>query len=88
MLDFIKRNTPAIAGLFITELRDKEDGRAFYEIEAVNGKILLRGDCKISLATAYGRYLRDCRGADLLRWQTKQSPRQRAPAGVKNKARH
>lgn len=65
MLDFIKRNTPAIAGLFITELRDKEDGRAFYEIEAVNGKILLRGDCKISLATAYGRYLRDCCGADL-----------------------
>ncbi len=59
MLNLIKRNTPEIADRFELEIIDRRDGKGVYEIEGVNGKIVLRGDCKISLAMAYYRYLRD-----------------------------
>ncbi|HOU10716.1 MAG TPA: alpha-N-acetylglucosaminidase TIM-barrel domain-containing protein [Clostridiales bacterium] len=62
MLDIIKRNTPAIAGAFVCETIPKADGLETYEIEALNGKIVLRGDSALTLAMAYGRYLKDCCG--------------------------
>lgn len=65
MHDLIKRNTPGIALAFITELIDKIDGKGVYEIEAFNGKIMLRGDCTISIAMAYYRYLREYCGVNL-----------------------
>jgi len=55
----IKRNTPAIALMFLTELTEKRNGKGYYEISAHNKKILLRGDCTISLAMAYYRYLKE-----------------------------
>ncbi len=65
MHDLIKRNTPGIALSFITELIEKKDGKGTYEIEAGNGKIILRGDCTISLAMAYYRYLKEYCGVNL-----------------------
>ena len=65
MHDLIKRNTPAIALSFVTELIEKAEGKGIYEIEAVNGKIVLRGDCTISIAMAYYRYLKEYCGVNL-----------------------
>ncbi|NLX92883.1 MAG: alpha-N-acetylglucosaminidase [Clostridiales bacterium] len=59
MHDLIKRNTPGISLAFTTEIIEKSDGKNTYEIEAQNGKIVLRGDCTISIAMAYYRYLRE-----------------------------
>lgn len=65
MQELIKRNTPEIADRFALEIEDRRDGKSFYEIEACDDKIVLRGDCKISLAMAYYRYLKDCCGVNL-----------------------
>lgn len=65
MQELIKRNTPEIADRFALEIEDRRDGKSFYEIEACGDKIVLRGDCKISLAMAYYRYLKDCCGVNL-----------------------
>ena len=65
MQELIKRNTPEIADRFVLEIEDRRDGKSFYEIEACGDKIVLRGDCKISLAMAYYRYLKDCCGVNL-----------------------
>ena len=65
MHDLIKRNTPGIALAFLTELIEPENGKGIYEIEAINGKIMLRGDCTISLAMAYYRYLKEFCGVNL-----------------------
>ena len=65
MQELIKRNTPEIADRFALEIEDRREGKSFYEIEACGDKIVLRGDCKISLAMAYYRYLKDCCGVNL-----------------------
>lgn len=65
MLDLIKRNTPEIASLFVTEVIEKHEGLSLYEIEAINDKVILRGDCTISLAMAYYRYLKDYCGVNM-----------------------
>ena len=65
MQELIKRNTPEIADRFALEIEDRREGKSFYEIEARDGKIVLRGDCKISLAMAYYRYLNDCCNVNL-----------------------
>ncbi len=65
MLNLIKRNTPDIADKFELEIIDRREGKGTYEIEALNEKIVLRGDCKISLAMAYYRYLKDNCGVNL-----------------------
>lgn len=65
MQELIKRNTPEIADRFALEIEDRREGKSFYEIEARDGKIVLRGDCKISLAMAYYRYLKDCCNVNL-----------------------
>ena len=59
MRDLIKRNTPAIALMFKTELSQNDENTSFYEICADKGKILLTGDSTISLAMAYYRYLKE-----------------------------
>ena len=70
MQELIKRNTPEIADRFALEIEDRREGKSFYEIEACGDKIVLRGDCKISLAMAYYRYLKDCCGVNLAHcWQ-------------------
>ena len=58
MLNLIKRNTPDIADCFILETAEKKNGKSFYEISTLNGKILIKGDCKISLAMGYYNYLK------------------------------
>ena len=55
MQELIKRNTPEISDRFALEIEDRREGKSFYEIEACGDKIVLRGDCKISLAMAYYR---------------------------------
>ena len=65
MQELIKRNTPEIADRFALEIEDRREGKSFYEIEACGDKIVLRGDCKISLAMAYYRYLKDCCNVNL-----------------------
>lgn len=65
MQELIKRNTPEIADKFALEIEDRREGKSFYEIEARDSKIVLRGDCKISLAMAYYRYLKDCCNVNL-----------------------
>ncbi len=59
MINLIKRNTPAIADLFVLKDIEKENGKGVYKIYCENGKIVLAGDCKISQAMAYYRYLKD-----------------------------
>ena len=59
MRNLIKRNTPTIALMFLTELTEKVDGKSYYEFFTHKGKILLRGDSTVSLAMAYYRYLKD-----------------------------
>ncbi len=62
MLNLIKRNTPEISDCFTLETTDRHGEKSYYEISSREGKIHLRGDCKISLAMAYYRYLREfCR---------------------------
>ncbi len=58
MLNLIKRNTPHIADCFTLSIEEKTDGKAFYEISSIDGKILIKGDCKISLAMGYYAYLK------------------------------
>lgn len=59
MLNLIKRNTPDIASCFVLENIEKADGKSVYTVREENGKIVLGGDCKISQAMAYYRYLKD-----------------------------
>lgn len=65
MLDLIKRNTPLLSELTNIEYIEKDNGNGVYEIDACDGRLVLRGDCKISLAVAYNRYLKDYLGVNL-----------------------
>ncbi len=58
MENLIRRNTPDIADAF--ELREIEpcDGKNVYEVFCEGGKIVICGDCKISMATGYYAYLK------------------------------
>lgn len=58
MLNLIKRNTPAVADCFTLEITDRINGRSYYEISAVNGRVHIKGDCKISQAMGYYAYLK------------------------------
>ena len=58
MLNLIKRNTPKIADSFILETTDKINGKSYYEISAKDGRVLIKGDCKISQAMGYYAYLK------------------------------
>lgn len=56
--DLIERVTPGYGNQFQLELIDSENGKDVYEIGSQNGKVLLRGNNPIALATAYNQYLK------------------------------
>lgn len=56
--DLIERVTPGYGNQFQLELIDSENGKDVYEIGSQNGKVLLRGNNPVALATAYNQYLK------------------------------
>ncbi len=57
IIDLIKRYTPKIADFFAFADIQSENGHNVFEIYSENDKIILAGDCFISKAMAYYRYL-------------------------------
>lgn len=58
MYDLIERVTPGYSDQFQLELIPPINGKDCYEIGMEKGKVLLRGNNVISLATAYNQYLK------------------------------
>lgn len=56
--DLIERVTPGYKSQFKLELIEPVDGQDVYQIAAEGGKIVLRGNNTVSLATAYNQYLK------------------------------
>lgn len=56
--DLIERVTPGYGKQFRLELIEPEEGKDVYEIGESDGKVLLRGNNPVSLATAYHQYLK------------------------------
>ena len=65
MHNLIRRNTPSIFTAFVLETIEKENGKSVYTVSGRNGKVVLGGDCKISQAMAYYRYLKDYCGVSI-----------------------
>lgn len=57
-LDLIERVTPGYSGQFKLELINPSDSMDVYEIDSDDGKIVLRGNNPVSLATAFNQYLK------------------------------
>jgi len=62
--DLITRVVPAQAGAFVVETIPAENGQDVFEIDSRDGKIVLRGNNGVSLASALKRYLADYCHAD------------------------
>ena len=56
--DLIERVTPGYGNQFKLELMEPVDGMDAYEITSDNGKVVLRGNNTVSLATAFNQYLK------------------------------
>ena len=56
--NLIERVTPGYGNQFQLELIDSENGKDVYEIGSQNGKVLLRGNNPVALATAYNQYFK------------------------------
>lgn len=56
--DLIERVTPGYGKQFRLELIEPVNGQDAYEIASVDGKVVLRGNNTVSLATAYNQYLK------------------------------
>lgn len=56
--DLIERVTPGYGEQFQLELIEPDNGRDTYEIAPGNGKVILRGNNTVALATAYNQYLK------------------------------
>lgn len=56
--DLIERVTPGYSKQFQLELIEPVDGQDAYEIASANGKVVLRGNNTVSLATAFNQYLK------------------------------
>ena len=56
--DLIERITPGYGKQFCLELIEPENGNDVYEVAGENGKVVLRGNNTVSLATAYNQYLK------------------------------
>lgn len=56
--DLIERMTPEYSNQFIIELIEPVDEKDVYEISGSEGKIILRGNNPVALATAYNQYLK------------------------------
>lgn len=65
MVNLILRNTPEIADMFELRSIENVDGKNVYELFCENGKIILCGDCKISMAMAYYEYLKKYCGVNI-----------------------
>jgi alpha-N-acetylglucosaminidase len=55
---FIKRIVPTVANKFIVEQIPAENGHDVFEIQSLNGRIVLRGNKALSVASALGYYLK------------------------------
>ena len=62
--DLIQRTVPARADAFAVELIPAAAGQDVFEIESRDGKIVLRGNNGIAIASALKRYLADYCHAD------------------------
>ncbi len=58
----VSRCSPELADNFIFEIIEAEDGKNVFSYEESEGKVLLKGDCALSLAVAYFHFMRDCCG--------------------------
>lgn len=58
MKNLILRNTPDIADAFEIKEIEKENGCDVYDVYCENGKIVICGNCKISMAMGYYDYLK------------------------------
>ena len=58
MENLIKRNTPLIADCFTLETECRADGKDYYEYYALDGRIHIKGNCKVSQAMGYYDYLK------------------------------
>lgn len=56
--DLIERVTPGYGDQFKLELIELVDGQDAYEIDSEGGKVVLRGNNTVSLATAFNQYLK------------------------------
>lgn len=56
--DLIERVTPGYGNQFELKLIEPENGKDVYEISSENGKVLLKGNNPVSLATAFNQYLK------------------------------
>lgn len=61
--DLIERITPGYGKQFTLELIESDNGQDVYEIAGRKGKVILRGNNPVSLATAYNQYLKYTCGA-------------------------
>jgi alpha-N-acetylglucosaminidase len=58
-VDLISRVIPSHAADFAVEVISPDDGRDVFEIESLGGKIVLRGNNGVALASALNRYLEE-----------------------------
>lgn len=57
----IERVTPGYGGQYLLELIPaSEEGEDVYEVDACDGKVVLRGNNTVALATAFNQYLKYC----------------------------
>ncbi len=56
--DLIKRVVPTHASHFVAEFIPQEEGKDVFEVESSNGKIILRGNNGVSIASALNHYLK------------------------------
>jgi alpha-N-acetylglucosaminidase len=61
----IGRMTPSVKDQFKLEIIEKENGMDVYEIESVDGKVVIRGNNGISLAKGYYAYLQEFCGCQI-----------------------
>lgn len=69
----IERMTPGYSNQFIIELTAPVDEKDVYEISGSEGKIILRGNNPVALATAYNQYLKYTCKVHFHGWEIKLS---------------
>jgi len=55
---FIKRVIPTVASKFVVEEIPAENGKDVFELQSEKGKVVLRGNKALSIASALGYYLK------------------------------
>ena len=59
----INRCSPELADKFLLETVTSESGKNVFSYEPCEDKVLIKGDCAVSMAVAYYHFMRDCCGA-------------------------